>query len=63
MFLPRLVDFYIKSLGINLSNLSKNIDEKKTCKVAPFTPYFTENKKYCVQFNSKFYKITGIHSK
>ena len=41
MFLPRLVDFYIKSLGINLSNLSKNIDEKKTCKVAPFTPYFT----------------------
>ena len=41
MFLPRLVDFYIKSLGINLSNLSKNIDEKKTCKVAPSTPYFT----------------------
>ena len=28
MFLPKLVEFYIKSLGINLGNLSKNIDEK-----------------------------------
>ena len=24
----------------------KNFDEKKTCKVAPFTPYFTRNRKY-----------------
>ena len=48
MFLPRLAGFYIKNLGICLSNLGKNFKKKKTCKLAPFTPYFTMNKKYYV---------------
>ena len=48
MFLPRLVGFYIKSLGIYLGKLGKNINEKWTCNVAPFTLYFTKNKKYYV---------------
>ena len=48
MFLPRLVGFYIKIFCIYLGNLGKNIDENKTCKVAPFAPYFTKNKKYYV---------------
>ena len=51
MFLPRLAGFYINSLAIYLGNLSKNIDEKEICKVAPFTTYFTKNKKYYV-YNS-----------
>ena len=39
---------FVKSLGIYLGNLGKNFDEKETCKVVPFTPYFTKNKKYYV---------------
>ena len=35
MFLPRLAGFYIKNLGICLSNLGKNFEKKKTCKLAP----------------------------
>ena len=45
---PRLAEFYVMSLGIYLSNLGKIFDEKETCKVAPFTPYFSKNKKYYV---------------
>ena len=43
-FFPRLVGFYINSLGIYFGNLGKNFDEKLTCKDAPFTSNFTKNK-------------------
>ena len=60
-FLSRMVGFYIKSLGIYLGNLGKNIDLKYTCKVAPFIPYFTKNKKYYVYNLIQTFKISLVY--
>ena len=59
--LPRLVGFYIKSLGIYLGNLGKNIDEKQTCKVTPSTPYFTKNKTYYVYNSIQNFKRSVVY--
>ena len=61
MFLPRLVGFYINSLGIYLGKLGKNIDEKLICKVAPFTPYLSKNEKYYVYKSIQTFKRSLVY--
>ena len=58
MFLPRLVRFYIKSLGINLG---KKIDEKLTCTVGPFTPISSEIEKYYAYNSIQTFKKSLVY--
>ena len=44
-----------------MGNLGKNIDEKQTCKVAHFTPYFTKNKKYYVYNSIQNFKRSLVY--
>ena len=59
--LPRLAGFYIKSLGIHFGNLGEKIGEKLTCKVAPFTPYFTKMEKYYAYNSIQTFKRSLVY--